>query len=423
MFLTKLLLNVLLVDSILNLDFDESHFPSFVPDRTHALVYLTSSFLIMFAAHHYFHYQATTFGAGGAQRLLLQQGVLSRFMFMDDAYRDYYTSATISTAMIRDAPMLVAKGYMSMFDLCEQLGKTVAIMVFFILARLVFHKNMHYSSCLPMVLTPPLLLAFASLRAKSTDRMLSERNHKQDELAEIAYDACENFELIAGYNQRAFFVERLKAKVQAYHKVRRAAKQRLLNNNYFAPWLSQVFVAVYVVAGGLSVIHDRTTLGMFLTNIKIIGRLGEIWAGVYKVYVDVAEAGPCLLHLMNILNCPTESIDKMRITRHFQRVSAVTAAEFEQDGEYGCYDCMEIVCRNMHFPGTSVRMKGQVAISQGEFVVVIGTHAAGKASLLKTIGWRMLPDVTELDQGSFFNPMHLRVLHIGAPLFFDASLM
>lgn len=424
-FLAKLLLNVILVDDILNLD----HAPSalfFGPDRVHKLMAMTMVLVMLFALHHFLAYRSTTFGVGGAQRLLLQKSAMRKFMNMEEDDGRNYNSALLVTMMTRDAPKVVGTGYNSIFTLTEEFGNIIAILMFQALAKFAFGKSLQPIAILPMVAIPPILFVFARLRGPTTTQILTAASTKQDAVADIVFDACENFDLISDYKRKPYFVEKLEDGIRDFHRARRQAKQRILNNEFFAPWVAQIFIAVYLVVGGLNVIDGVTSLGMFLTNVKIMQEFGAIWSRISTIVVDILEAGPALINLTHFLNRPTDSRRKLEISRSLQQASVEKCLkdyEERSPSPFAPYDTLHISCCNIDLPAGGIQMKGSLEVSQGEFVIIVGASGSGMSSLMKVLGGRWLPIDKDLGFNSFFVPSHLRVLHVASPLFFDESLM
>jgi len=73
----------------------------------------------------------------------------------------------------------------------------------------------------------------------------------------------------------------------------------------------------------------------------------------------------------------------------------------------------------------SMNRQGKLEIKQGQLVSLVGKRGEGKSTLLKILGGVVLPKSSESgDDGVFFVPSHLRVLHVSEEtIFFDGTLM
>merc|ERR1719335_1374226 len=125
------------------------------------------------------------------------------------------------------------------------------------------------------------MLVFLMMRAVKTLHALKDKNHAQNSLVSHVYNAITNFRLIADYNRRPLYIEKLMGRIAKLNRAITFANVVTKNNQYFAPWLSTIIVGMYTLSGGTDVYKNVITLGDFLVNLQIFQEIGISWGNVY----------------------------------------------------------------------------------------------------------------------------------------------
>jgi ABC-type multidrug transport system fused ATPase/permease subunit len=185
--------------------------------------------------------------------------------------------------------------------------------------------------------------------------------------------------------------------------------------------------------GGLRVLAGDASIGMFLATLKIIGKVGNEWAAIYKLFLQRQTAVPSLVNLIRLLNLPTDDSSLKTLTTKLtketlQGMAAVPATA--RDRHHHALDLLPIHVENIgHIfaiqPRTPVHIdvKGKLEVQQGKLVCLAGPPGQGKATVLKLLSMQLSPDVSA-PGAKFFVPSHLRVHYIPSqPLFFAGTLL
>lgn len=143
---------------------------------------------------------------------------------------------------------------------------------------------------------------------------------------------------------------------------------------------------------------------------------------------------PGLQRIVFLLNLPVDLPARATLLRHCDSQSVGIKESLKRDANQGVrIDRLPMVMKDIACSYTirslrgdlcqvvPVTIKGELNVSQGKFISLIGPHGGGKSTLLKVIGGAMLPYIG--NDSKFFIPSHLRVLHIGnEPCFFRGTL-
>lgn len=165
--------------------------------------------------------------------------------------------------------------------------------------------------------------------------------------------------------------------------------------------------------------HGHVTLGMFLTNLNAIRKLGKTLGTMYGIILNIQAAYPALGRLVELLNLPIIShetktlVDKNRA----QTIEAACASSSADNTQQLRLDLLSIKLTNVRckpLPSVSLRYSGDFKIEQGEMVALVGPLGEGKLSLLKLLGGVYAPDLSELSdsEATFMIPSHLRRLFV-----------
>jgi len=431
-FLIMLYIRVYLVDSVLNPKKDDSELWPFLGPKSKEAQY-TIIPLIQFLPLILFHYldiKALGWKVGGKSRSILQKALLRKFLNYDEVSRAALESSDVVMAMTRDAPAVVQDGYMGILSLTGSLGKLICVLIYNFTAFIVFDRPFGYLSVIPIAAFPPLMLIFFMKREKITSAKLTERTHHQNGLVSRVNRAIGNYRLIADYNKRSFFVGRFEQNINQFNKATASLGQVVKSNNYFPMYLSEIMVGLVIFLNGDSVIAGDMSLGIFLAEIAICEHIGNACKEIYNSLLDMQAIFPALHLLIAKLNLPTDLGERMALSAASER--AVVKRRSISVGTMQI-DSLPIHLQNLtysyndssktpHKHASALNMGGELLVTQGNLIALVGPKGMGKSTLLKILGGVILPHMT--DDCIFAIPPHLRVLHISTEvLFYRASLL
>lgn len=435
-FLFELLLKTFLTDYVL-LDSPDDGGIIPIPHRKSmrrlALIFVVLGQLLPMLFQHRLDYVKTlTFGVGGPSRLILQSGLFRKFLEVDVASRSHLRLGDVRTAMTRDAAHVVSDGFANLLNIYKELGNLVVMLIYAPLNCWFFGRNFYTINAMPLVfivIFPMFMLAFLHWRSEITTRFLGKRHESFGRMNEIVEDVVGNFRLIASYNQRPQSGEDFAASVKAFNATSNDCDAVLHNNLWFAKWLSKICTAAWIFFGGSVVMNnpELLTLGMFIVNLDIFGKMGGCWISIYRTLLDMETAMPAISRITHFMNLPTDLNNRKNVAEHCRRQTlAYRAKHLADDHPPGTVlvDLLPIECGNLTFYYVSMpdrkllNFTGNLKIEQGTFVCLTGPKGGGKSTLLKLMGNELYPSQMHLDEDDVSNstkflvPSHLRVLHI-----------
>eukprot|EP00747_Dinoflagellata_sp_TGD_P113985 gnl/TRDRNA2_/TRDRNA2_171837_c2_seq3.p1 gnl/TRDRNA2_/TRDRNA2_171837_c2~~gnl/TRDRNA2_/TRDRNA2_171837_c2_seq3.p1 ORF type:complete len:887 (+),score=135.99 gnl/TRDRNA2_/TRDRNA2_171837_c2_seq3:363-2663(+) len=434
-FLLRLFMNVYLVDEVLRqtIGTDAVEPRLLIPSQEANLMLIAGLLLAPFALLHYIDFREKHWKVGGCGRLQLQRALIRKYLNLHEASRAKVNLSDLLMSITRDSVVVVHEGLVGSVHVVKSLGELLAILSFQMLAPAIFAKEYQGMGILIIILFPMILVSFLLLRRNITGLALRERNLKQDGLVDRVDRTVKNLRMIADYNRRPFFVDKFEMKVADFNKADRDLDIVMLNNIYFASWLTQLFTAFYTVMGGIEVLNGSVSLGMFLANVSIIGQIGASCGSIYKTLMMIQGTFPALEKVARILNLPTDLPQRMALKRDSRKRTSQLRTELRatmlghSDGIP--IDFLPITVSNVDFSygndfdeGTkdpqAFNSSGELLVQQGQIVAIVGRPECGKSTILKLIGGVLLPK-----PGGFLVPAHLRVLNVAAePYFFQGSL-
>jgi len=447
-FLLRLLMNIYLLDFILKKDAPR---PAGVPDedlfiiksREPSLVAFISLIILPFALLHYLDYKKLGWKVGGASRAKLQKSLLRKFLNYDEDSRTCLKQGDLVMGMTRDSVDLVHSGYVQILAIAKSCGQLLMILLFNLLVPPIFNKEFNVGIYIPLVVFPPILGAFLVYRSKITTENLDKSNSKQNALIDHVDQTVSNYRLIADYNKRPYFVGKYEKLIGEYNAAASGASKVIKNNAMLAPWLTTIFVSLYTLYGGMGYINalddpDPPSLGVFLTNLSVIGAIGSAYGSIYAILLEMQSAFPALITITKLMNLPTDVPQRMTLNRARRKMTNELRAKLretltEEDGPP--IDHLPITLQNPSFSynrgagegqeTVPMNRKGAIEIQQGKLVSLVGKRGEGKSTLLKILGGVVLPEQSESLEGAvFFVPSHLRVLHVSVDtMFFHGTMM
>jgi len=431
LFMAVFLIDYLLSDKFMAHDHEKKRF--------WLQVYILS-LILPFALLHLLDYQKLRFKIGGTSRIYLQENLLRRFFNMEESAREKLDPGDLIVAITGNVEELVKHGYMNVLNLFRFVGQLIMVLVYQLLAPIVFDKPRRYVIFGPLIAFPVILLPFMLLRATRTSNFEGERKDQHMRVVSFLSFLVTQYRLIVDYSQRTAVVLDCENMMQGYNTAATNESEVVLNNTYFSPWIGLLFVAAYTYIGGLQLVmdehQDSMTLGMFLTNIGIVKRVGDCYGSSYKTLLAIQSTGEALRHIVYAMNLPTDlrarsaAMDKRRVET--KNVREKLRAE-NPGVTSGLLDKAPIKFGNINFAyhssisgnfggDSTIRktlhrqhIKGCFEIEQGSMVCLIGPRGGGKATLLKILGGVLIP---EDETSDVFVPAHLRVLHVPVTTYF-----
>jgi len=426
-FIIKQFIAVYLINRVLDKDAKSSNL-FLVKDKQQTLLALVVVETLLLLILHIGDYQRLTWPQGGPLRKKIQKALLRRFMYYSEPSRMEVKEGELTMAMTRES-IALSTAHSKTMKLLQALGGLLMILGFKLFAPMVFGKKIVWSGLTPVFIFPILLGGFMSLRTKITSRSFEEKNSQQDGIVVFVDEAIRNYPLISDYSRRQDFVEHIETNINGWNKANRELNMVLLNNKYFLPWVTQMMVAAWMLFAGSMVIMGRTSLGMFLADIAIIKKLGDVFGDLYGLAMDLQMMIPEVERIVLLLNKETFLDDKMVIEKSAFEETKMLRDKLRSKFEGSCLDHEPLMVEDLKFElnsgfgGQSLKMSmaGKMEIEQGTLSCLVGRHGHGKSTMLRLLAGNVVPSNIE---GHLFVPSHLRVLHISMePLFFEGTLL
>lgn len=389
------------------------------------LVVVLLTFIPLFVLH-FLEYKKCFWKVGGSSRRRLQVNLLRKFLNYDESSRAMVSAAHLVMSLTRDAPELVAHGYMQLLNIVRLCGRLALV----ILYQCIFSDAP--LTILPLVVFPLFMAVFLKLNYARTSKVYNRTAESQTELVKQVDQMVSKFRLIADYHCSSRFLLGFDNAVALCNKHLVQQSTCVVNNNQCALWLRGLLVGFYIIYGGSSVLRGTTSIGDYFTTFILLDDVGLGFVEIYKHLIIIQAVLPSLYRLTRLMNLTVDVEPRMwfngecRIKgeryRQLEREAALVA---HLSGEPA--DRVRIFCKDLTYgyshastphldPGL---MNCSVQIKQGSLVAVVGPHGQGKSTFLRLVGNVMLPQ-----GGLVFIPPWLRVLHVSAePVFFQGSLM
>eukprot|EP00747_Dinoflagellata_sp_TGD_P083424 gnl/TRDRNA2_/TRDRNA2_162107_c3_seq1.p1 gnl/TRDRNA2_/TRDRNA2_162107_c3~~gnl/TRDRNA2_/TRDRNA2_162107_c3_seq1.p1 ORF type:complete len:431 (-),score=55.14 gnl/TRDRNA2_/TRDRNA2_162107_c3_seq1:34-1326(-) len=270
------------------------------------------------------------------------------------------------------------------------------------------------------------MLTFMKCRSRKTTRSLDARNRANDSIVDKINSTVRDYRLIADFNKRGWVVERFEKTIAEYNKSLAVLGKVMSNNNFFATMLTNCMVAFYALIGGQNVINGKLTLGMFLTNIRVLGSIGSSCGNIYMILQEIQSVFPALLRVTRLLNL-TSDVPKRGSMAHANAEESVKLrkdirAEMDAIGgtvkDLPAIDFLPVLLSDirLQFGKKELHFANTFKVCQGTLVGVLGKRGEGKSSLLKIFGGEILPPTD--GPSNLFVPSHVRVLHVSHDIMF-----
>jgi len=274
----------------------------------------------------------------------------------------------------------------------------------------------------PSAVIPMLCLAFVTLLwvAMWLRYLIASAVHIVDEekaVMAVVENTASCYQLVQDYGRQIHSVDVFTSTVQHLTKKKNIQELALLNSRYFFTWIATLSAGAYIVTSSESLLEGTLSLGTFLAMLRIIFELGEEFKEVFNEVIEVmCTIGP-LRVLISYLNGSTDLSIKMRETRKCFDETQRYASQQLQNGKLD-WDRIPITLENVKFqygrhkpgeylPSFMISLDSKLVVPQGSLVALLGSHQSGKNTLMQLLG-----SVLHFDEGFYFLPPHLRLLHI-----------
>lgn len=365
----------------------------------------------------------------------LQGNLLRKFLNYNEDSRDSVSTSDLAMAITRDVPELVEHGFMGIFELVENLGLVIVLGILML-------AQSQLSALTPICffLIPLAMLIFIYIRHPETERRDHLVFQRQTEMLILVHQVTDNTRLITDYFQRPTMVVSFNGRVAECNKATTLATMFRVTNSEFAPFMTTVVIAIYVIFHYASVVDKTITIGEFLTSVAVWRSIGSAYQNAYKDMLQIQQAAAPLLNVIHYMNLPVDTTDRMLITREMQEfgktaqmkahhqlfrslpanspfVEESSCVSFNGEKLTAKYpqDLIQIYADNINFAypartggGIDLLRNATFKIPQGQLVAVAGPKGCGKKTLLELIAGILLPT----GHTKLFVPPHLRVLHV-----------
>lgn len=381
--------------------------------------------IVFLALLHIADYTKTNSKIGGTTRTFLQSALVRNYFHYSVSSRGAIGDGQLAKAIDRDVPLLV-KGYTSVLKMIAHSGKLLCMLAFELLAPTVFGSQLNVIHCFPMLVFPVCFGIFALVRAPAIRAVQETVFQRENEVADQIDLITDNNELMLGYDRCGFVSRSFETCMKASNSAKTQAGKVLLNTNYFTKWVTAIVLAVYIYIGGMALIAQKLSVGMFLTNMRIYSSAGKVFEAMFGLVIEMQKMHPAAMSMYKMLNLETDTQQRMRIER--ANKDRQKAAQPIEDLEP-----IELNVESFTFEGAPkgcglLNFKGGIKVAQGQLVALVGPMGSGKATLLKLIGGRLLPDASRTDGNSktfgVYMPNHLRKVTVtSSPIFYNGTLL
>lgn len=360
-----------------------------------------------------------------AIRQHFQVNLFRKYMnFTEDSKREVPVQ-DLTMAMDADIPMLVDDGFMCLFDIVQGIGK-ILVVAFFML--------MQDPRCIiPLLVFPTVMLLF--LKSRQEQDIVLETALIQSEAGAtgIIVNSFEGFNLIRDYGVRQAMVYRYSGSL---------SKSKDANDNMIAfkywnaqlvPWLTLICVGVNLALGSQAVLLGQMSIGSFLAMVQIYQELGSRFQGIYDSLEACMQAGSPLCELTKMLNLQTDMPHRLAQTNArrkymLEKISKMQPSDMREEptadlDETGkaerkyeieksetfasLFDRIPISIVGLSIPYIGALSNVHAEVQAGSLVFITGSHATGKATLVK-----LLADIHVPERGSALFSAHSRCLHV-----------
>jgi len=396
--------------------------------RRKTTMVIAALYIVPFALIHLVDVLRTKLEIPYALHMHTRSSLLDKFLNYKESERSNLNVGEMTMIMMRDTLEVCDMGFMKLLSVAGILIK-LGFALIFIMAenRLVVA---------PLVCYPVVLGLFLICRERLTVEVNEDRAKKEDEVAQAVSETISNYRLIADFNLRRRAVDGYGETMVKLHHADRESRTVVLNNMYMAPWLTTLFVGMWILYGSsqMESFGGTVSLGAFIATINIFKEVGFELCEVYIELMEVQRAfGPLekiccwmnkevdLFERMNMLKNRQEDGQRLRqAARDMQKSStsesparSASGSPLKRSMSHPAFavDTLDITIKDLKFQyGKDILLQNlNVSFPQGGMYAFVGPAHHGKSTLLKLLAGVHLPAEK---CGTIFIPPHLRVLHI-----------
>jgi len=285
----------------------------------------------------------------------------------------------------------------------------------------------------PCLVFPIVIPLFLMYRGDAAFKLYMEVERADRCVMDHISDMTKNFTLINDYSKKGKFADAFVEKMKKLIKSIVARSAVNTNTRFFPEVVSRFLISGWIILAGPSVGTPAMTMGMFLTNLDIWKKLGDIWCQIFRIYMEFEDAHALLVSISHCVNMSDDTLVRKRVSEKLQeeehRLMREAAACHKDFARFFAIDDLDICFKSFSHKYLNetdvVKELGPLnfSLQQGYFYAIIGLPGVGKTTLLKYLGGARL-SMGKSCGGTLFVPPHLRVLHVAqTPLFFQGTLM
>jgi len=325
---------------------------------------------------------------------------------------------------------------MGIFQLVENLGLVLVLGILMIAQS----TELSILTFILFFFIPFAMLLFIYIRHPETERRDRLVFRRQTEMLILVHQVTDNTRLICDYFQKPDTIVGFNERVAACNRATTLATMFRVTNQEFAPLMTTIVIAVYVVSSYASVTNKTITIGEFLTFVAVWRSIGGAYQKAYTDMLKVQQAAAPLLNIIHYMNLPVDTLERLEVNREMLALGFIAQSQAHEQIFSGkkatssLVDPGSIITLNgkkveARYPQDIVQISGEdinfsypsrpqdagfllegasFTIPQGQLVAIAGPKGCGKKTLLELIGGVLLPS----GPSKLFVPPHLRVLHV-----------
>lgn len=384
---------------------------------------------------------------------MLLRGLLDRYLYYEESTRDLINADEFRVVFAEDTMTLVDKGFMKLFAVAKDIGRLVMVFLFVLVVcfdTLSKQDAMIFVSLVPVLALPPVMLAYMWTRQEKSEICRENVLDAKIDLVHYMNVIVEQISMVNAYFARPLVLHHCRDKIETFngHLVNEGA--RIANDVAFFGWLQKLVTFLAVFLGGVNMIYNNMDISTFTSVLSALTSSCALFRGVYISFLDIHIAYPCLWHLVEYLNVPTDlkgrlKTENAREDEFKDRLRKLSEEAPEDDGEH-TVDQLDITLKDVafsYFAGGELKVSPSASaggggirsitmqIKQGQLIAITGAKsAAGCKTLTRLLAGQLLPqgekggvDPTCTSEKGLFVSPHLRVLRVAVkPTLWDGSI-
>jgi ABC-type multidrug transport system fused ATPase/permease subunit len=399
---------------------------------------------------HYLSYKRQFWKVGGGARGLLLKGLANKYMYYEESTRELLDTDEFKIVFSEDSLQLVDKGFMNLFLVVKDIGRVAMVFVFLLVVSGYAGDGYVFLSLVPFFALPPMMIAYMWSRQLNSEMCREEALDAKVSLVHYLNTIVEQTTMVMAYFARPMVMDHFKKKIQVLNGCLVHSGVRMANDVAFFGWLQKLVIFIAVFLGGANVIGNHMDISTFTTILSALTSCCALFREMYLCFWDIQSVYPCLWHMVEYMNRPTDLKDRIKIAcarenEFKERLRKQNESALEDDGDHAV-DKLDITLKDVAFSYLArVETKGSPSpssgalgiknitmhIKQGQLIAVTPTKAGvGCKTLMRLLAGELLPHgesgeanhTCTSDQGLFVPP-HLRLLHVSLkPTLWDGPI-